>query len=169
VKKNRRSADDLDSVLAKADPVVANLIKSLNGRLEDAEDRAERAEEIAKQERDNRENQAWISKAEKDFRALGATPTELGGLMKSLSEKAPAEAKAIEKLLRAANNQIAKSALFGEIGATGANTPTGAAVDGMVAELRKADPKLSYEQAMSRVYEQNPDLYMEELTERGQR
>lgn len=143
------------AILAKADPEVRGLITKMQGDIA-------KAEAIAKHERDVRETQEWIAKAA-TLTHVNDNPQQLGGLLKALHDKAPDEAEAVEKLLRAANNQVAKTGLWDEIGRTGGEF-TGSTTEGKVAELRKSDPNLTREQAEARVFTENPDLYDEYLT-----
>lgn len=165
VGKNRQQGGKAESremskgkVLSKADPEVRQLIAKM-------EDRIAKAEAIAKHERDERERKEWIAKAQ-TLPHINDKPDELGGLLKALHDKAPQEAEAVEKLLRAANNQVAKSGLWDEIGRSG-DSFSGSALDMKTAELRKADPNMTAEQAYSRALELDPALYDEYLTERG--
>ena len=156
-KAGQAQGEGMRKVLAKADPEVRELIAKMDQRIQ-------RAEAIAKHERDERENREWIAKAA-TLTHINDKPEELGGLLKSLHDKAPNEADAVEKLLRAANAQVAKTGLWDEIGRTGGSF-TGSALEGQVAELRKADPNLTREQAEARAFENDPSLYDEYLAGR---
>jgi hypothetical protein len=149
-----------DRVLSKSDPEVRELIAKMDERIA-------KAEAIAKFERDEREKREWIAKAQ-TLPHINDKPEELGGLLKSLSDKAPVEAAAVEKLLRAANNQVAKSGMWDEIGRSG-DSHSGSSLDMKAAELRKTEPNLTREQAEARALEMDPSLYDEYLTERGMR
>jgi len=151
---------DMRRLLSKADPEVRGLISKM-------QEQVNRAEAIAKHERDERERKEWIAKAS-TLVHVNDNPEHLGGLLKALHDKAPDEAVAVEKLLRAANNQVAKSGMWEEIGRTG-DSFSGSALDMKTAELIKADPNLTKEQAESRALELDPSLYDEYLTERGMR
>jgi hypothetical protein len=158
--KREASGDDkvTKSLLSKADPEVRELITKM-------ETRVAQAESIAKHERDERERREWIAKAQ-SLTHINDNPDQLGGLLKALHDKAPDEATAVEKLLRAANSQVAKSGLWDEVGRTGGDF-TGTGLDMKVAELRKADPTITKEQAEVKALELDPSLYDEYLSERG--
>jgi hypothetical protein len=144
-------------VLAKADPEVRDLIAKMQTDVDEAN-------RIAKHERDERERKEWITKAQ-TLTHINDNPDNLGGLLKALHDKAPQEAVAVEKLLKAANAQVAKSGLFDEIGRS-AGDYTGSGLDMRVAELRKADPKMTREQAETKALEMDPSLYDDYLAGR---
>lgn len=144
---------DTESVLAKADPEIRQLI-------EKAEARAEAAEELAKSEREARLHREYIEKAAA-FDSLPITTDRLGAILKSVDELLPEDQSAeVAELLKAANAQLAQSDLFAELGTSVAKVAPN--VDGLITELRKADPSLSYEAAMTKVYESNTALYEQE-------
>lgn len=146
----------VDAVLAKADPAIKALVSKA---VEAAEERATAAEEIAKAERDERIKREFIEKAA-SFPALPVETPRLGEILKAVNEGLSEEdATEITRLLTAGNEAIAKS--FEETG-TSHVTSVSKSVDAAVQEIRKADPALSYEQAVARAYESNPDLYTQE-------
>lgn len=154
-------ADDKDEemVLAKADPEVRRLIEKMDGDLKEARQQAAAATAIAKTERDERLRREFVAKAE-TLPMINDKPADLGDLLMKLHEKAPEEAARVETLLKAANEQISKGNLFKEMGRGIAGL--GSRVEQAVAELRKSDPSLTQEQAVSAVYAAHPDLYDEE-------
>jgi hypothetical protein len=154
------SKRDVRRVLAKADPEVRALITKMQTDIDEAN-------AIAKHERDERERREWIAKAA-TLGHINDNPDHLGGLMKALHDKAPDEAEAVEKLLRSANSQVAKSSMWDEIGRSGGDF-SGSALEMKAAEIMKSDPKLSKEQAETRALEADPSLYDEYLSERGAR
>lgn len=150
--------DDEDTeqeVLAKADPI-------LRGIIEKATARAEQAETIAKAERDARVQREMLVKAEA-LMHVSANTEDLAKTLGALNTTDPVLAAQVETLLGAANTQIAKGALFSELGRGGGATTISKSVEAAVEEIRKATPSLTKEQAMARVYEQNPALYDEEV------
>jgi hypothetical protein len=145
------------ALLAKADPAVRELIEKQQADLAEAT-------RIAKAERDARLDREFISKAEA-LPMLTEDRTALGGLLRRISEAlTPEDTAAVEKMLKAANEQIEKSNLFTEFGRGGANTTVSANAESAAAEIRKADPTLTPEQALAKAYEANPDLLAEAMT-----
>ena len=163
-KKAAKSKDDdadADAV-SKADlpePVRAALQKAEDDRAE-ALRKAEEAEKLAKAERDLRVEREFIAKAEAEFPELGSA-ADLGPRLKRMSESLSKEDyDAHLQQLAAANEQIAKGALFGELGRGG--DPAHGSDSGELArkaeEIRKSDPSLSSYGAMERALRENPEL-----------
>jgi hypothetical protein len=96
---------------------------------------------------------------------ISETPSELAGTLRKLYDANPEEAAKVEKMLQTANTQIAKGNLFTELGAGGAEITISKSVEGRAEQLMKADPALSREQAIARVYADDPNLYEQELKE----
>lgn len=150
-----------DAKLAKADPGTRAAIKK-------AEDRAEAAEKVAKEERDTRLTNEFIAKAESDYGHMSVEPAKFGPVLKAASEKlSKEEFDAIETALKAADEQIEKGALFAEAGATG---PLAAAdafgeLQQKAADIKKAEPKLSEGEALDKAMKDNPDLEAAYLAE----
>lgn len=145
-----KSADEI----LKANPELAAIVKSAN-------ERAENAEAIAKAERDRRVEHEMIEKA-------AALPMigdrdELASVLRKLYETAPDEAATVEKMLRTANAQLKESALYSEVGKSspGLSDPTASGV----AEIRKAHPELTAEQATDRYFSENPSAYAAHIRE----
>ncbi len=115
---------------------------------------AEKAEEIAKQERTLREEREFIAKAETEFTHLGKAE-ELGPeLMRMKASLSKEDYDRHLERLAAANEQIAKGAVFREYGVSGSGSK--AAKDGLrkahekAEELRKADTSLTPAKAFER-------------------
>jgi hypothetical protein len=151
--------DDEDDLIEKADPEVRALI-------EKAQQRAEAAEAIAKAERDARIEREMLAKAQKLVHVNDNTD-ELAKTLKSLHEANPELAEGIEKMLTAANEQIAKSGIFSEIGLGGGDTTISKAIESRVQEIQKANPNLTREQAETQAYEENPEMYDEQVNGRA--
>lgn len=156
--------DEQDDALLKADPAIIEAISKADARAAAAEARAEEAEKIAKAERQRREKDEAISKAE-SLVMISDSKEDLAELLLALRDKAPDEAEKVEKLFRAANEQIAKGNLFTEIGRPGVQSTISKSVEARIEELRKDDPSLTREQAEVKVYAENPSLYDEQLQE----
>ena len=156
--KDAESAEEITkSLLAKADPAVRALIEKQQADLA-------AATEIAKAEREARLSREYIAKAE-DLPMLSADSEEgdgkaaLAGLLRAAADRLlPEDNERLNKVLKAANAQIAKSGLFAEFGRAGAQTTISKSVEGKAQELMKADPSLTFEQAQVKVMESDPSL-----------
>lgn len=133
-----------------------------------ANERAERAESIAKAERDHRLNEEYVSKA-RAFVNLPVSAMEFGPVLKRLHESMDdSDIEMIEKALSAANETIAAGGFFDEIGkgfSGGQFEPISKIDDQARALVEKSDGSLSMESARTQVIEQNPALYDEYLRE----
>lgn len=145
------------ALLAKADPAVRALIEKQQADLKAASD-------IAKAEREARLSKEFLSKAEALPMLSADTGEEAGaaslaGLLRRAADAlTPEDSAALEKMLKAANEQIAKGNLFGTIGRGGAETTISKSLKAMAAEFRKADPTLTQEMAEVKAMEENPEL-----------
>jgi chromosome segregation ATPase len=114
-KEAYRAADAAtrEQILAKAaeklrgdDVVPEQLQKRLDDiqkRLDEEVAKREAAEALAKRERDAREMQEMIKRAETEFAGLPGTAEEKGAVLKSLTKLTSEEQEAITKLLKAGN------------------------------------------------------------------
>lgn len=84
-----------------------------------------------------------------------------------IRKSCPEEAKQLEQVMKALAEQVKVGDLFGARGGRGAPATGGARaqIEAKAAELRKADPNLSREQAVSRVVKQHPELRRQETEE----
>lgn len=134
-----------------------------------ANDRAESAEKIAKEERDHRLTQDYIAKA-RAYVNLPVPAEEFGPVLKRLDETLEeGEMDLVTKALSAANETVATVGAFTEIGKRGGveNFEAVSKVDSAAKELVEKNEDLSMEQARERVFEENPSLYDEYLQESG--
>ncbi len=150
-------ADDLaeeeQDIMKSASPEIQELVKSF-------EERASRAEEIAKAERDYRLEQEFIAKAE-TLSHLPVNAEEFGLALKKVAESVDAETfEAISSVLDGANEAVGNGTLFSEVGQSVSK------VDGPMDEvskaaaaLRQTHPALTQEQAIAKAVEENPSLY----------
>jgi hypothetical protein len=185
----KKAEEERDAAIAKADPKKApvkgdgdgdddepELSKAAQERLKKAEDEvaelrksAEESQTIAKDERDRRVTAEFITKAEA-YSSLPIQATEFGPVLKRAAEKLEkSDFEALEQLLTAANEQVAKGALFAQLGSDvgGSAVPAGAyaEVQQKADQLRKSDGKLSKGEAEARVMSENPDLQARYLAE----
>ena len=148
---------DLSVILEKADPAVAAVIRKQDEALKAAEAR------IAKQEEADTER-TMLAKAER-LPMITTDKDDLAGLLKQAYATSTEFGEKLEQLFKAANEQITQANLFTEVGKVGAQGTVSQSVESAAAELRKADPTLTPEQALASVYETNPALYEESLKE----
>lgn len=145
---------DISKLLEKADPIVRAIFEK-----QDKELKANR-EALAKAAADQNKMQ-MIAKAA-PLSSLNKTAEELGDVLSKAYAVSPEYGAEVETMLKAANAQVEASGIWGELGKSG-NQTTNAAVEGVVAEIRKNQPNLTTEQATALAYEQNPALYDAEV------
>lgn len=130
-------------------------------RAEKAEKSAKAAEDIAKAERDERLKAEFVTKAE-GYKALPVKKDEFGPVLKAAAEKLSKEEYAeMERVLKAADEQIAASDVFKEHGRGGdGGKPEGALAEATAkaAELRKSDTRLTASAALQEVFKADPTL-----------
>lgn len=117
---------------------------------------------LLKQERDARQQREYLEKAAA-FPALTGTREEIAEILKMIAG-APAGTQAVAlRVLAAANEQIAKSGLFKELGHAGNAPDTAGSAFDRVEALAKAEmarmPSLTLSGAIERVALANPELY----------
>lgn len=157
----------IDAAVAASNDQVAKLTKALAdseaARTALAADTA-----VLKAAHEAREAQAFVAKAESLSKigfGDGNDAAKVGAALQKLAKAAPAEYALIEKMLVTAADTITKG--LGDAGAlveTGhEGTPTYKSAADKLAkaaeDLRKADAKLSPEQAVTKALENDPDLY----------
>lgn len=159
--------DELAKAQTGAD--ISSVIVKMSGALDAADQRAHRAEELAKSEQDLRLTREYIAKAAEYN--LPVTPEELGPVMKRCAELLPhADCVVLDKVFNAAG-----SMLFTELGFRGGGTPAGedpmadaeAAVEAQLAKSAAGGTPLSKAQAIEAYYASRPDAYDEYLRTRG--
>lgn len=151
--------DDVEKALSKADPAVKALIAKMQ---KTTESRIAKAEKMAAEEREQRLTREFTDIA-KTLPMINDNPDDLGGLLKELSKQAPTLAPKVQSLLKAANEQIRTANVFTEIGKRASTSDSSTALGAAAAEIRKAEPTLTAEQAEAKALELNPHLYEESL------
>jgi hypothetical protein len=163
----------LTKAAEKAEIEKADLPPGVKAALEKAEDdrkeaarKAEEAERIAKEERDTRLTKEFVAKAE-GYKGLTVEAEKFGPILKSVSEKlTKEEADELERVLKAADEQIVKGELFKEAGGHGpAPSDAFAEATQKAEELRKSDSSLTKEQALEKAFDGDPDLQSRYLAE----
>ena len=132
-----------------------------------ANSRAEEAEQIAKAERDIRLHREYVEKA-RSFHNLPVNPDEFGPVLKALEETLTAEqVEMVTKALKTANDTVANAGFFGEVGKRGIDGYESISkAEGLAVEKAK-DEGITKEEALSKIYDENPDLYDEYVSEHG--
>lgn len=184
VKKSKKAEADEDEpvpdrVLKTLPKSVQAILKAQNVRLAKAEAEAKAAREDAASEKAEREKASFAKMAEKDVPNLVGTTEEKGNLLYTLSKKLDKdEFAAVVKMLKAGSN-AAKSLLMSPIGNDAdvredgsearvqKNDGARGELDDKAEEIRKAEPKLSREQAFSKACDQHPKLYRQLRSEKS--
>lgn len=150
--------EDLPEDIRKQLEEVAELKKKA-AEAEELKKRVEEAEALAKAEREERLKKEYIAKVA-SYQALPVQPEEFGLVLKALAEKAPEEYAKLEGVLKAADEALAKSELFREVGRSGAGESTAwAKVEAMAKEIVQKNAGMTKEQAIAKVLRDNPELY----------
>lgn len=143
-------------------------VEALEKKLTEATERLEKAEADAKANAEKVEKLAeekrvstYIAKAE-TFKALPIKAAEFGPIMaklaKALDEKEYAE---VERVLAGANEAYRTSKLTQEIGSGAPEGSALAKLQAAVAEIQKANPTISEQEARGRAFKDNPALRRE--------
>ena len=184
------SATDLEELVEYVEKLEADIV-DLNKRLEEPADETDIAkaisnlpEDVAKAlnaERDELEEsrkslaKANVEKADREYvtkmeslPGIVDSPDEFGPVLRQIAAHDADLAKAVEDVLTTASNRITKGDLFEEAGNVGRNQGGDALekATGIAKSMVEATPELSLEEARSRVWESNPELYAEYRAER---
>jgi hypothetical protein len=154
------SAEGLSKeAIAKMDPEVRAIFEKMAADSHTATERAERAENIAKSLQDEKVLKEYVEKAG-DLSHLPVEPLKFGPVLKALGEGHPAEFEEILRVLKAADAALAKSELFKEMGKTGSGeTSAEAAVYAKARAIVAKDADLTFDEAVAKVLEDDPELY----------
>lgn len=147
----------VSDAVAKQKPAEPAVPESVTKALEDATKRAQDAETRVAKLEDQREQDSYIAKA----KGLGLTADDWATPLRKIAKALTGdEFKKLEEYFKASQEQARVAALYKEIGrgGTGAATDTDAAVAAAVAEVRKAKPELTAEEAEGEVMKNRPDL-----------
>lgn len=150
-----------EAVLKSHDAEVAALRKA--NELEQT--KADEAIAIAKAVQLTNDTTAFVAKSA-GYENLAKDDSEFGPVLLSIAKAEEAEQlpkgtlEKLETVLKAADAQVEKGALFSELGKTGAGiTDVEKQLDTLAADIRKSDPSLTKEQAIEKAYSDNPELY----------
>jgi len=154
-----------------SDDLFKNLDPAVKKRLEDSEKAAADALALVQKMQDEALTKQFEDLA-KSFKALPIEVAKIAPVLKKCSASLPAEEFDLLKgVLYAADEALIQAGIFQELGKGGgldSNNSAEAEANRRAEELRKADPKLTYEQAMAKVWQDNDLMkrYMDELSNR---
>jgi hypothetical protein len=164
-KVKAKKAEDEAAALAKAAADAPALPADVVERLAKADIAAvelKKAQDEVATLRHEKERSAYITKAADITDALpNATADDMGGiLLKTSKALTKAEQDKLETVLKSANEVIKKSDLFKEFGSAlgDGDTDPAAQLKAMAEDVRKAEPKLSVEQARAKVLKEHPEI-----------
>lgn len=156
----KQAASELSKeTLEKMDPATQAVVKQLLEENVVTKAEAKEAKQIVKELKEEKILKEYVAKAE-DLPHLTIEPLKFGPVLKALGEGHPAEFSEIFRVLKAADVAIEKSELFKEIGKAGsgesdAEAQVYAKARGMVAK----DGELTFDEAVCKVLDDNPELY----------
>lgn len=98
---------------------------------------------------------------------ISGTPEDIGKLLVSIEKNSKEDAEKVEKILKAANEQLKKSKFFDELGVS---TPDEDSPEGKIEKIAKEmvakDKDMTIDIARGKAWEENPELYKEYETTR---
>jgi hypothetical protein len=157
--------EDLEKMDHKARSIIEKLLEEQ--QLTRAE--ADEAKRIAKELKDQQVLKEYVAKAE-ELQNLPVQPLKLGPVMKALGESHPREFEEIYKLLKAADAILDKSELFREFGKAGPGEGSAEAqIYAKARALVTKDAALTFEEAVEKVMDLEPELYEKAEEERQER
>lgn len=160
---------EADEDLLKSVPEsVRKMLDDQRAAAADALAKAAAVEDELRKERAIRADEIAIAKAAA-WTSLNIDAANLGPALRRLAEFDGELAKSIETVLEAANAQAESAGIFAEIGKAG--RPDSGDAYATLESLAKAAVEggtyPTFEQAFVKVVEQNPDLYIRHLSEKG--
>jgi hypothetical protein len=151
----------------KTDDVLKNADPEVRKRFEDLEKRLKEAEDLAKAEKEAREHAEMVKRAEA-YSGIGPAE-DVAKMLEQAYAISKEHGENLEKTLKAAQERIDKGALFAEVGTDGPAAGSAVAkIEARAAEIRKAEPSLTKEQAFAKALESDPELYAEYQQEAAQ-
>lgn len=161
---------DKGSDMKDVSPELQAILKSQADKVKELETKNEEITKSLKDERDKRELEQWIAKCEKELSHYpGKSFEEMGKILKSLHEVNPELANEQFEQMKKASELIEKSEILKVAGHSFGNN-TGSAwaeIEKAAAELiqKAADTELTKAQAITKVIDNNPELYNKYLAE----
>ena len=154
--------------LEKLDPGVRALLEKALEERDQATVKADQALSMAKELKDEKVLKEYVEKAE-DLPHLPIEPLKFGPVMKALGEAHPAEFAEVYRVLKAVDAIVEKSALFSEIGKAGQGNSAEAQIYAKARAMVAKDGDLTFEEAVERVMDLEPELYQKAEEEREER
>jgi|GEM_PF-1716486 len=164
-KKPTKKSDgtyDLEGVPEEVKPMLESLWKEHDEMI--AKNIA--LEESLKKINDEKITKEYVEKA-KEFDSLNSETEELGKVLKSIAEFDNAAYEKVLGILKSANEVVKKSDVFKEYGSSGTGDAGSAwaKIENMANSIIQKGEGMSKAQAISKVLEDNPELYNEYLGE----
>ena len=154
--------------MEKLDPGVRSLLEKALEERDQAAAKADQALSMAKELKDEKILKEYVEKAE-DLPHLPIEPLKFGPVMKALGEAHPAEFAEVYRLLKAVDAIVEKSALFSEIGKAGQGNSAEAQIYAKARAMVAKDGDLTFEEAVEKVMDLEPELYQKAEEEREER
>ena len=168
-KKEGQGGGDLSKeALEKLDPEVRALLEKALEERDQATVKANQALSMAKELKDEKVLKEYVEKAE-DLPHLPIEPLKFGPVMKALGENHPAEFAEVYRVLKAVDAIVEKSALFSEIGKAGQGNSAEAQIYAKARAMVAKDGDLTFEKAVEKVMDLEPELYEKSEAEREER
>ena len=168
-KKEGQAAGDLSKEsLEKLDPGVRSLLEKALEERDQAAAKADQALSMAKELKDEKVLKEYVEKAE-DLPHLPIEPLKFGPVMKALGEAHPEEFAEVYRVLKAVDAIVEKSALFSEIGKAGQGNSAEAQIYAKARAMVAKDGDLTFEEAVEKVMDLEPELYEKSEAEREER
>ena len=155
--------------LEKMDPATQAIVKQLQEENTATKAEAREARQMAKELKDEQVLKEYVAKAE-ELQSLPVQPLKLGPIMKTIGEAHPEEFEEIFRLLKAADAVIEKSELFREFGKSGPGESSAEAqIYAKARAMVAKDGDLTFEEAVEKVMDLEPELYEKSEAEREER
>ena len=155
--------------LEKMDPATQAIVKQLQEENTATKAEAREARQMAKELKDEQVLKEYVAKAE-ELQSLPVQPLKLGPIMKTIGEAHPQEFDEIFRLLKAADAVIEKSELFREFGKSGPGESSAEAqIYAKARAMVAKDGDLTFEEAVEKVMDLEPELYEKSEAEREER
>jgi len=163
--------EELDEVQEILKSLPEPIVKMISDARDEAEQALTKASEVAAElqaERASRADEHAIAKAA-NWVNLAINPSDVGPMLRRLSEVDAVLAKAVEDALDGANAQAESAGMFAEIGKSA--TSIGGSAYGEISALAKAavesGTSATFEQAVASIAGNNTGLYNRYLVEKG--
>lgn len=163
--------EDEEALMKAAPEAVVALFEKAKAAEAEALTKAAEAEAELRAERDAKADAEAIEKA-RSWGNLSVDAEQVGPTLRRLADVEPELAKSVEGLLDAVNAQAESADIFAEIGksAPASETTTGdsfSRIQAMAKAAVESGRSATMEQAVAEIATENPDLYVNMLTEKG--